>query len=194
MTQPDRVTFYHAPHTRSSGTLALLEELGVDYDLHLLDLKAGTQRAPAYLAINPMGKVPAIVHEGALVTEQPAVMMYLADLYPERGLAPPIGDPLRGPFLRWMVYYGSSFEPAVVDRSQQRDPAPLAMSPYGTFEQVLSTIEAQLSTGPWMLGARFTAADVLWGTALNWTVGFKLVPETPVLRAYIDRVQARPAM
>ncbi|MDA3913367.1 glutathione S-transferase family protein [Oleiagrimonas sp.] len=194
MAQTEFVTFFHAPHSRSGGTRALLEELGVDYDLQVLDLKAGTQREPEYLAINPMGKVPAIRHGKALVTEQPAVMLYLADLYPEKVLAPTIGDPLRGPYLRWMVYYGSCFEPAVVDRSQKREPALRATSPYGTWQEVLDTLSQQLETGPWLLGERFTAADVLWGTALNWTVGFDLVPDTPLFRAYIDRVMGRPAM
>jgi glutathione S-transferase len=111
MTSTPRVTFFHAPQTRSGSTRALFEELGVDYDLHVLNLKSGTQRQPDYLAINPMGKVPAIRHGEALITEQPAVFLYLADLYPEAKLAPLIGDPLRGPYLRWMVYYGSCFEP-----------------------------------------------------------------------------------
>ncbi|HEU4670269.1 MAG TPA: glutathione S-transferase family protein [Dyella sp.] len=193
MTTP-RVTFFYAPHTRAGGTLALLEELGADYDLHLLSLKAGTQRAPEYLAVNPMGKVPAILHDGALVAEQPAVFIYLADLYPEQGLAPPVGDPLRGPYLRWLVFYGSCFEPAIVDRAMKRDPAPPSTSPYGSWEQVYETLVAQLSNGPWLLGERFTAADVLWGTALNWTTAFQLVPEYPAIRGYIDRVLARPAM
>ncbi|MEW5835364.1 MAG: glutathione S-transferase family protein [Pseudomonadota bacterium] len=193
MTTP-RVTFFYAPQTRAGGTLALLEELGVDYDLHLLSLKAGTQRAPEYLAINPMGKVPAIVHDGALVTEQPAVFIYLADLYPEKGLAPAVGAPLRGPYLRWLVFYGSCFEPAVVDRAMKREPAPPSTSPYGTWEQVYDTLVAQLADGPWLFGERFTAADVLWGTALNWTTKFQLVPEHPAIRGYIDRVLARPAM
>src|SRR5436305_4293251 len=95
-----RITFFHAPNTRSSGALTLLEELGADYDLHLLNMKAGEQRQPAYLAINPMGKVPAIRHGDAVVAEQGAVFLYLADLFPETGLAPPIGTALRGPYLR----------------------------------------------------------------------------------------------
>jgi len=194
MNQTPHVAFFHTPNTRSSGTRALLEELGASYDLHLLDMKAGEQRQPAYRAINPMGKVPAILHEGALVTEQPAVFMYLADLYPEAGLAPPLGDPLRGPYLRWLVFYGSCFEPALIDRALKRDPAQPGTSPYGTWDDVFGTLTAQLAQGPWLLGERFTAADVLWGTALNWTTQFKLVPETPPIRAYIDRVLARPAM
>lgn len=189
-----RVTFYHAPQSRSAGTRALLEELGADYDLHVLDLKAGTQRQAGYLDVNPMGKVPAIRHGDALVTEQPAVMMYLADLYPEAGLAPPVGDPLRGPYLRWMVFYGSCFEPAVVDKSLQREPAPPAISPYGDYAGMLKTVTDQLERGPYLLGDTFSAADVLWGTALRWTRMFDLVPDLPVIAAYVERVTSRPAM
>ncbi len=189
-----RVTFFHATQSRSAGTRALFEELGVDHDLHVLSLKDGEQRQPAYLAINPMGKVPAIRHGDALITEQPAIFMYLADLYPEAKLAPPIGDPLRGPYLRWMVFYGSCFEPAVTDKSLQREPASSSTCGYGDYDTMLKTLTDQLEKGPWLLGETFTAADVLWGTALNWTTMFKLVPELPVIRAYIDRVLARPAM
>ncbi|MBY0296296.1 MAG: glutathione S-transferase family protein [Methylobacterium sp.] len=190
----DRVTLYHSPNTRSSSALLLLEELGAPYDLHVLDMKAGENRAPAYLAVNPMGKVPAIRHGDALVTEQAAVFLYLADLFPQAGLAPAIGDPLRGPYLRWMVYYGSAFEPAVVDKARGGEPAPQAMSPYGSYEAVMDLVNAQLRRGPYLLGERFTAADVLWGAALAWTTMFKLVPETPEITAYVGRHMQRPAV
>ncbi|HWX65870.1 MAG TPA: glutathione S-transferase family protein [Rhodanobacter sp.] len=189
-----KVTFFHAPNSRSSGTRALLEELGMPYDMHVLNFKTGQQRGPEYLAVNPMGKVPAIRHHDALITEQPAVFMYLADLYPDVKLAPPIGDPLRGPYLRWMVFYGSCFEPALVDKSMKREPAAPSTCPYGDFDTMLKTLTDQLELGPYILGDTFSAADVLWGTALNWTTMFKLVPELPVIRAYIDRVISRPAM
>ena len=188
------VTFFHGPQSRSAGALVLLEELGADYELRVLSLKQGDQRKAEYLRVNPMGKVPAIVHDGALVTEQGAVYAYLADLYPEAGITPAIGDPLRGPYLRWLFYYGSSFEPALIDRSMKREPAPSATSPYGDYDTMLKTLTDQLATGPWLLGDRFTAADVLWGTALRWTTMFKLVPETPVVTGYIARVAARPAV
>ncbi len=189
-----RVTLFYAPQSRATGALALMEELGVPYDLEVLSLKANEQRGAKYLAVNPMGKVPAVLHDGALVTEQPAVYMYLADLYPEKNLAPRIGDPLRGPYLRWMVYYGSSFEPAVVDRSQKHPPAPPSTCPYGDFETMLKTLNDQLSKGPWMLGERFSAADILWGMALRWTTMFNLVPETPEIKRYIERVNALPSL
>ena len=189
-----QVTLFHSPNTRSSGALILLEELGADYTLHVLNMKAGEQRGSEYLAINPMGKVPAIQHGDALVTEQCAVFLYLADLYPEAGLAPPIGDPLRGPYLRWIVYYGSCFEPAVVDRALKREPPPPAMSPYGDYDTMLNTLTDQLGKGPYLLGDRMTAADVLWGTALAWTTRFGIVPLLPVIKAYTERMGARPAV
>jgi len=193
MTIDRHVTLFHSPQSRSAGALILLEELGADYELHVLSLKKGEQRQASYLAVNPMGKVPAIVHNGALVTEQGAVYAYLADLYPEAGITPAIGDPLRGPYLRWLFFYGSSFEPALVDRSLKREPAPPATSPYGDYETMLKTLTDQLAAGPFLLGERFTAADVLWGTALRWTTMFKLVAETPVVTGYIGRVTSRPA-
>ena len=193
MSASRKITFFHSPNTRSTGARILLEELGADYDLHVLNMKSGDQRKPEYLAVNPMGKVPAIRHGDALVTEQGAVFIYLADLYPEAGLAPPIGDPLRGPYLRWMVYYGSSFEPAVIDRSLKREGASPSTSPYGDYDTMLKTLTDNLARGPYMLGDRFCAADVLWGTALGWTSAFGLVPHTPVVDAYVARVGARPA-
>ena len=136
------LTLYHAPNTRSTGTLILLEELGVPYRLEIVNLKTGAQHEPAYLAVNPMGKVPALKHGDALVTEQVAVYLYLADLFPKAKLAPAIDDPLRGPYL---------------------------------------------------LGMRFLAVDVLWGTALGWITHFGLIPAVPVIQSYVERVNARPA-
>ena len=111
----DEVVFYHNPNSRSRMVHWMLVEVGAPYRVELVNFDMGEHKKPAYLAVNPMGKVPAIVHNGALVTEQVAIFLYLADLYPEANLAPPIGDPLRGPYLRWMAYYGSCFEPAVLD-------------------------------------------------------------------------------
>lgn len=187
------LTLFHAPNSRSCAARALLEELGVPYDLHVLNLKKNEQRTPEYLAVNPMGKVPAIRHDGALVTEQTAIFIYLADLFPEAGLAPALGDPLRGPYLRWLAFYGSSFEPAITDLAMKREPTPPVMCPYGDYDTMLATLTAQLRAGPYLLGERFSAADVLWGNALGWMTMFKLVPELPEVMAYIDRVSSRPA-
>jgi len=153
MSTSRHVTLFHSPNTRSTGALILLEELGADYELHVLNMKAGEQRGAAYLAINPMGKVPALKHGDALVTEQVAVFLYLADLYPEAGLAPAIGDPLRGPYLRWIAFYGSSFEPALVDRAMKREPAPPSTAPYGDYDTMLKTLTDRLASA-FKLGAR----------------------------------------
>jgi glutathione S-transferase len=193
MSASDTIVFFHAPQTRSGGTRILLEELGASYELRAVNMKAGEQRKPAFLAVNPMGKVPAILHRGELVTEQVAIFIYLADLFPQAGLTPGLDDRLRGPYLRWLAYYGACFEPAVVDRGLKREPAPQAMSPYGDYDTMLKTLTDQLAKGPYLLGERMTAADVLWGTALTWTTMFKLVPELPVIMDYIARIGGRPA-
>jgi len=189
-----KITLYHAPNTRSSIVLTLLEEIGAPYDVKLLNLKAGEQRQPAYLAVNPMGKVPAVVHDGALITEQVAIFLYLADLFRDAALAPVMGEPLRGPYLRWMVFYAACFEPAVGDRALKREPGPASMMAYGDFDSVIDTIAGQLARGPWLLGDRFTAADVLWGSGLAWTTMFGLIPERPEIAPYIERFSARPAV
>lgn len=186
--------FYHAPNSRSGGTRALLEELGATYELHVLNFKTNQQRGSAYTAINPMGKVPAVAWHGQLVTEQPAVFLFLADLFADKGLAPAIDDALRAPYLRWMVFYGSCFEPALVDRAMKREPVPPSTSPYGDWDTMFNALLSQLERGPYLLGERFTALDVLWGVALHWGTSFKLVPDLPVVCAYIDRIMARPAV
>lgn len=194
MTSSRHVTLFHAPNSRSGGVLVLLEELGADYTLKVLNLKKQEQQQAAFLAVNPLGKVPTIQHGEAIITEQVAIYLYLADLYPEAGLAPPIGDPLRGPYLRWTAFYGSSFEPGVVDRSMKREPAPASTSPYGDFDTMFKTLTDQLEKGHYLLGERISAADVLWGSALNWITMFKLVPDLPVIQSYVARVRSRPAV
>jgi glutathione S-transferase len=184
--------FYHSPNTRSSAVLHLIGELEALYELRVLDQKAGANRKPAYLAVNPMGKVPAIVHGGELVTETVAIMIHLADAFPAAGLAPTVGTPGRGSYLRWMAYYAACFEPAVVDRALKREPGPPGMVPYGDFDTMLATLAGALEKGPWMLGDRFTALDVLWGAGLGWTTMFKLVPEREPFTRYIARCSARP--
>ena len=187
------ITLYHWPHSRSAGVHALLEELGAPYELQVVNLDRGEQRQPAHLAVNPMGKIPAIRHGDVVVTEQVAIYLYLADLFPEAGLAPAPTDPLRGPYLRWMVFYAASFEPGMMDIALKREAPPASMSPYGTADTMLETLRAHLAESPYMAGERFTAADVLWGTALRWMTGFKLLPETSEITAYLQRVSGRPA-
>ena len=185
------ITLHYAPNTRATGVRLLLDALGAPYTLHVMNFKAGEHRRPDYLRINPLGKVPAVTHGDALITEQGAIYTYLADLFPEAGLAPTLDDPLRGPYLRWMFLYGNCVEPAIVDRFMERPEAPQAMSPYGSYDAVLDLILMQLNPGPYLFGTRFTAADVLWGTSLGWLTAFKLVPEEGPIKAYLKAVGAR---
>jgi len=190
-----KVTLYHGPNTRSTGVLTLLEELGAPYDLHVLDRGKGEHLTDAYRAINPMMKVPALRDlAGNIIIEQVAILLYLADLFPAAGITPAIGDPLRGPYLRWMIFYAASFEPALTDKFRKVEPGHQGMSPYGSYDRVIESVITALSKGDYILGDTFTAADVLWGTALHWTVGFKLVPAEPVITAYVERIMARPAV
>jgi glutathione S-transferase len=189
-----KLTLFHTPRTRSSGVRTLLEELGADYALEVLNQTKGEHLAPAFRAVNPMGKVPALRDAtGAIVTEQVAIFIHLADLFPAARLAPSIGDPARGPYLRWLVFYAAAFEPALVDRALGRDPGRRAMSPYGEYDTVIDTISGALSGAPYLLGEQVSAADILWGTALGWTTAFKLVPERPEIMNYVRRITSRPA-
>jgi glutathione S-transferase len=190
----DELILYYSPQSRSLGVRVLLEELGVPFTPHLVNIRTGDNLDPAFRAINPMGKVPAIKHNGAVVTEQVAIYIYLADAFPQAGLAPAIGDKLRGPYLRWLTFYGSCVEPAGVDRALKREPGSRAMSPYGEFDAVVSALTGQLRAGPWMLGERYTAVDTLYGTALGWLTRFGIIPKGPEIDAFLSRFEARPAV
>ncbi|MGH8279668.1 MAG: glutathione S-transferase family protein [Gammaproteobacteria bacterium] len=187
------LVFFHNPRSRANMTRALLEELGAEYEQRILDFRHNEQLSPEYLAINPMGKVPAIRHKGVVVTETIAIFIYLADLYRQAGLAPALDDPDRGPYLRWLVFYAACFELAVSDRAMHRAPAPRMQSSYADYDTTVKAIEQALTPGPWLLGKRFSAADVLWGNALGFVTGFKLVEATPVIAGYMERVLSRPA-
>ena len=192
-TYSKKLRLHHAAPSRSSTVLWMLEEIGEPYDINVLSLKEGDNRKPAYLAINPMGKVPALEHEGQLITEVGAICQYLADAFPKAGLSPAIGDPLRGPYLRWMYFQGNCFEPAIVDKALKREPGMLAMSPYGQFDTTIDVVAKAVAAGPWFLGENFTALDVYFGSAIRWTTQFGLCPERPEFKAYIARLVARPA-
>lgn len=191
MTKTPHITLFYSPQTRATGARVLLEELKVPYELHVLNMKAGEQRQPAYLAINPLGKVPAVRVGDTLVTEQGAIYLYLADLFPEAGLAPALTDPDRGAYVRWLFIYGSCFEPAVVDRYMKREPGSMNETPYASYDSLIDLLEETLKKGPYLLGERFTAADLLWGIALHWTTMFGLVEARPAFQAYMERINNR---
>ncbi|EFF43794.1 glutathione S-transferase [Xanthomonas citri pv. aurantifolii str. ICPB 11122] len=156
--------------------------------------KSEEQRTPEFLAINPMGKIPTVVHGTSVVTEQGAIYQYLAELYPEAGLSPAPGDADRGAYLRWLAFYGSAFEPAIIDLALKRSAPPRSLSPYADADTVLQVVDAQLAKGDYLLGERCSAADVLWGGALAWMVEFGLIDPPAPTRAYIARMAARPAV
>ena len=189
----EKIVLHHGAPSRSATILFMLEELGAPYELRLLDLQAGDQLKPAFLAINPMGKVPTIEHTGAVITEVGAICTYLADAFPAAGLAPPVGDPLRGPYLRWMFFQGNCLEPAMIDHALKREPGRRGMMPYADYETTVGTLEKAIEKGPWFLGARYSAADVYVGSALAWGLQFKLLPERDTFKRYAERLRQRPA-
>lgn len=191
----DELVFYGNPRSRAQMVHFMLEELGVPYRLVVVDFQNGESRRPDYLAVNPMGKVPAIVHRGVTVTETGAIIAYLADAFPQAGLAPAIDDPARGTWLRWLFFGAGVFEPALLDTMMQRPEAPRATAGYGSYEDALQAIDAMLQPGPWILGERFSAADVYMGSELSWAASFNApgLADNPRIAAYIDRVRARPA-
>jgi glutathione S-transferase len=184
---------YWAPRTRSLRALWLLEESGAPYERVSLDLSAGEQKRVEYRAINPMAKVPALTDGPVSVAESGAICAYVAEAYPDAGLAPPLGDPARGRYLQWLFFSPGCIEPAYLTKSADMSVRPETAG-FGTFDRVFEVLEAAVQPGPWLLGDRFSAADVLIGADLHFGMDiFKIVPERPLLRAYIERCLARPA-
>jgi glutathione S-transferase len=188
------ITLYHASPSRSSVTLWMLEELGEPYDVKLISLAAGDNLKPDFLAVNPMGKVPALRHGDTIITEMAAICAYLADEFPEKKLNIPIGTPRRGVYLKWLFFGPGCLEPAMVDRAAPRkEPARRAMLGYGDFDTCVNVVAKAVEPGPWLMGEQFTAADVVVGATIRWGMQFKLLPERPEFVAYAARIAARPA-
>lgn len=190
-----KLTLYHAAPSRSSIVRWMLEELGEPYDLHVLTLLKGEQRQADYLEINPMGKVPALKHGDVIVTEAAAICTYLADEFPVAGLNVPVGDPQRGPYLKWLFFAPGCIEPAITDRASPRKEAPhRGRLGYGSFDLVMDVTANAVEPGPYLLGDHFTAADVVVGSTLRWGMMTKMMPERPEFVAYVERLAQRPAM
>jgi glutathione S-transferase len=188
------LTLYHAAPSRSSIALWMLEEVGEPFDIHLLSFKKGETRAADYLRVNPMGKVPALKHGDVVVTEAAAICTYLADAFPQAKLNVPVGDPRRGPYLKWLFFGPTCVEAAIMDRSfpRQGEPPRQALG-YGDHETVMNVLSEAVRKGPYLLGEQFTAADVVIGSGLRWGMMFKGIPERPEFVAYAGRVAERPA-
>jgi glutathione S-transferase len=190
---PD-LTLYHAVPSRSSVVLWMLEEIGAPYDIELLRLSEGENLKPDYLAVNPLGKVPALRHDGTVITEVAAICTYLADAFPQKKLNVPLGTPRRGAYLKWLFFGPSVIEPAMTDRAFPRKEAPRAAAlGWRDFDTVLDVVAGALDQGDWLMGDQFTAADVVIGAGLRWGMMFKLIPERREFTDYAARIAARPA-
>jgi len=187
------ITLYYNPQSRAGGTRWLLEEIGVPYELAPVDYEDGSMRTPEFLAINPMGKIPAIVDDGIAVAESVAIAIYLADKYKTpNDLAPAIDDPLRGEYLRWTVFY-ANLEAAVTQKFAGFE-MPRRQAGWGSVELVTDVLKERFAKAdPWLLGERFTAADVVLGGGVNTMIGFGVLPSTPEFARYVERLTARPA-
>lgn len=191
-----KLTLYHAAPSRSSIVHWMLEELGEPYDIHLVSFKKGENLQPEYLAINPMGKVPAVRYGDVVVTEAAAICAYLADEFPQARLNVPVGDPRRGVYLKWLFFGPSCVEPAIMDRAYpRREAPPRAALGFGDYDTVIDVLaKAAAAADPYLTGEKFTAADVVIGSGLRWGTMFKLVPERPEFTAYLARLAERPAL
>ena len=189
MTAP--LTFYTHPMSRGRVSRWMLEETGLPYDTVLLDY-GSTMKAPEYLAINPMGKVPALKHGDTVITEQAAICMYLADLVPEKKLAPPVGSPARGSYYRWISFM-APLEQLMVSKASGAALPDARMAGFGTEKDLLDTLEAALKDREYLAGDTFTAADLLVAAYVGWYLQFKLLEPRPAFVAFAARHQQRPA-
>ncbi len=181
---------YHSPQTRSSRFVWLLEELGEPYEIEYVTIQRGDgsgERDPRNP--NPDGRVPTLDHDGRLVSESAAIALYLTDAFPKAGLGPQAGDPGRADYLTWLFYYAGEVEPALIAKWTKRVDTDEREG--RRYDQMVARFEGALAKGPYMLGEAFSAADVLFGSIVQW--GAEMLPERPAFKAYLDRLTARPA-
>jgi len=190
----DQLTFYTHPMSRGRIVRWMLEELGKPYRTEIMDY-ATTLKAPAYLAINPMGKIPAIKHGDTVVTEAAGICAYLADAFPEAGLAPPLGDKRRGPYFRWLFFAAGPVESVIVTRSLgvQVTPEQKRMVGWGDTADALNALETAVAGREFIAGDKFSAADVYVGASIGWGMQFGAIDKRPAFERYSERMQNRPA-
>jgi glutathione S-transferase len=188
------LTLYHAAPSRSMGVHWLLEELGVPYDLHWLSLEANDHKTPEFLAINPMGRVPALRHGDMVMTETAAIFAYLADAFPGAGLSIPIGSPLRGPYYRWLFFGPATAEPSILWHALGKIVSGVDYKPFATVEDVANTLRLAVADREFIVGDHFTPADVMIGGTIMWgTRMMPVLPPHPEIIAYLERLERRPA-
>jgi glutathione S-transferase len=192
------LVFYTHPMSRGRIVRWMLEEVGQPYRTEIMDYDT-TLKAPAYLAINPMGKIPTVVHGDAVVTEAAAICAYMADAFPDAGLAPPAHDPSRAPYYRWLFFGSGPVEATIVNKSAgfNARPEQARMMGYGTLERTLDTLEkavaGAVAGGGYLAGGRFSAADLYIGAQLDWGMQFGAIDKRPAFQTYVDNLTARPA-
>jgi glutathione S-transferase len=190
----DEIVFYTNPMSRGQIVRWMLEETGQPYRTEIMQYEA-SMKAPAYLAINPMGKVPAITHRGQVVTECAAICAYLADAFPQAGLAPAPGAPERAPYYRWLFFAAGPVEAAVSNKSAGfvAKPEQSRMLGYGAFETTMDVLEKAVSVGGYLAGGKFSAADVYLGSQVLWGLQFGSIDKRPAFEAYAALLGSRPA-
>ncbi len=190
----DQITFYHNPMSRGRIVHWMLEEIGAPYEIKILDFTKREHKTPAFLAINPMGKIPTIVHRGVVVTETAAICAYLADAFSEKKLAPALNDPKRGTYLRWFFFAAGCLETAVVDKMLTRPPTERTSAiGYGTYEDTIKAAETAVHPGPYILGDTFSAADLYLASSFAFGIMTKVIQATPVIKDYVARCNDRPS-
>jgi glutathione S-transferase len=191
----EELALYTNPQSRGRIVRWMLEEIGQPYTTEILDYPSA-MKGPAYLAINPMGKVPALRHGDAVVTETAAICAYLADAFPQAKLAPPPGHRLRAPYYRWLFFTAGPFEAAISNKALGFvvPPERERMMGYGTFALAMNTLEAAVSRGDYLVGDSFTAADVYVGSAIGFGMMFGTLEKRPAFEKYWQRLSSRPAM
>ena len=190
----DELVLYTHPMSRGRIGRWMLEEIGQPYRTEILDY-ATTMKSEAYLAINPMGKVPALRHGDTVITECAAICAYLADAFPKAGLAPAVSDRLRGPYYRWLFFVAGPLEAAAMNKGLgfEVPPEKKPMAGYGSLADVTSALDGLLSANDYVTGDRFTAADVYLGSHIGWGMQFGTLEKCPSFERYWQRVSARPA-
>ncbi|MBX3485348.1 glutathione S-transferase family protein [Phenylobacterium sp.] len=186
------ITLYHSPASRAFVAYWMLEELGVPFDVRTVDIRKGEQKAPWYLKLNPAGKVPTLTDGEAVVSENPAIAIYLADRYSYGGLAPRIEDPKRGAYLKWMVFASAVVDPVASLHASDID-LPGYSHSFGTFDDMVQVLIGALDGREHLLGEAFSAADVVLGGAVSFLMFRKVLPEHPALVDYNHRLTARDA-
>lgn len=188
------IQLYYNPMSRARIVQWALEETGAPYETTLVSFEKEEERKPGFLALNPMGKVPMIVHRGTVITETAAILTYLGDAFPEKRLAPALGDLRRGTYLRWLFFVAGCYEAAVVEKMYPRiNPPSPKMLGFGTYADVMDTVEKIVQPGPFLLGEEFTMADLYLSAELGWNLQFQMIEPRPAFVSYVKRCEARPA-